>query len=295
MLARAYAKPFGGRIGPWYQAIWNSGDPGSTGAIVDPLMAPRMVAGGLLNNPNDPRRLPNYSRYPGDTLGMSSKLAINSIAGLNTVVIAFDFYKNIAEGIGPGATNDILAWDQTNNVAPQIRNFEIAAIAPDLFDITYYSIEPNFTDNYYARLSAHAQALGIPNTTPVRPDLGFSPILPTINVQTQMSSSQQLNLQRPEAFYFVRNPTHLLTAWLPGPGSFNYDVNGALANFGKCSLPDTNLKFRNPGSCVAGGGRTGYSVKLLSRDALNSSALPNGGPSVAQGPILNPPPPGLGW
>ena len=72
-----------------------------------------------------------------------------------------------------------------------------------------------------------------------------------------MALAQQRGLQRPEAYYFIRQKAHLLTSWLPALGSFNYDVNEALKNFGKCSLTDDNLKFPNPGSCVAGGGRTG--------------------------------------
>ena len=295
LTARAFAKPFGGRIGPWYQANWVAGDPNSSGTLVDPLLPPRMSAGGLMNNPQDPTRLPNYSRYPGDTLGMSSKLALNAIAGLATLGISFNYYNNVSDGYGQGGLNDPLAWDATGGGAPPVRNFEIAQIAPDLFDITYYSIEPNFSKNYYERLLANASALGIQtNTTPVLPDLGHSPLAQEFSVQDQMLLAQQQSLQRPEAFYFVRNKTHLLTAWLPGAGSFNYDVQSALTNFGHCTLPDDGLKFTNPGSCVAGGGRTGYSVKLISRDALLSSQHKIGGANSAPGAILNPPK-GDGW
>lgn len=292
MSARSYAKPFGGRIGPWYQSRWDRGSKTSTGELVDPLMAPR--ASGT-NSADDPRRLPNYSRYPGDELGLASNLAINSLTGLGQLGISFDYYKNIKEDITTGAPNDILAWDGGSGTGPDVRNFEISAIAPDLFDITYYSIEPNFTKNYYERLKANKTALGIPFDTPVRPDLGHNgSTIADFNVQKQMELAKSKGLQKAEAYYFVREKAHLLTSWLPGEGAYNYEVEPSYKNFGRCTTPDDNLKFPNPGSCVAGGGRTGYSVKLMARDALFSSQHKIGG-GTATGPILNPPPTNDGW
>ncbi len=290
MVARAFAKPFGGRIGPWYQAKWEKGAPNSDGDLVDGLMAPRVAAGGLLNSPQDPRRLPNYARYPGDVLGMSANLSLNALNGLGGINISFDFYKNIKEDMSAGAPNDVMAWDGAGS-APDIRNFEIAAIAPDLFDITYYSIEPNFSRNYHNRLQANAGKLGIPAGTPVRPDLGHNgTTIPIYSVQEQLTLGNAR--QKAEAYYYVRNKTHLLTSWLPGQGAFNYDLTSSMANFGKCKLPDDGLKFTTPGSCVAGGGRTGYSVKLVSRDALKSAQHKIGG-AAAPNSIINPPP--AGW
>lgn len=292
MVARSFAKPFGGRIGPWYQARWERGAKNSEGDLVDPLMAPRVSA---TNSPDDPRRLPNYSRFPGDKLGLISKLAINSLAGLRTLGISFDNYKNIKEDISVGSPNDILAWDGLSSTAPEVRNFELAAIAPDLFDITYYSIEPSFSRNYFPRLEANKSALGIPSATPVRSDLGHNgTVIPSYSVQEQMKVARDKGLQRQEAYYFVREKAHLLTAWLPGEGTYNYDVQESLKNFGKCGLPDDNLKFPNPGSCVAGGGRTGYSVKLVNRDALLSNQHRIGG-GAAPNAILNPPKTDDGW
>ncbi len=292
MTARSFAKPFGGRIGPWYQSRWDRGAKTSTGDLVDPLMAPR-VSG--ISSPDDPRRLPNYSRYPGDQLGLSSNLAINSLSGLNSVTMKYDYYKNIKEDITTGAPNDILAWNSVDGTAPAIRDFEIAAIAPDLFDVTYYSIEPNFSQNYYERLRTNKTALGIPFDTPIRPDLGHQgSTIPTFSVQEQMAKAKEKSLQKPEAYYFIRDKAHLLTAWLPGEGAFNYEVESSMKNFGRCTLPDDNLKFKNPGSCVAGGGRTGYSVKLIARDALFSNQHKLGGGN-ATGAILNPPPTNDGW
>lgn len=296
MVARAFAKPFGGRIGPWYSERWSSGAPNSEGKLTDPLAPPRMAAGGLMNSKDDPTRYPNYSRYPGDTLGMSSKMALNSLNGLATLGISFDYYKNIRDFMTVGNMNDILAWDGPGNAAPEVRDFELAAIAPDLFDITYYSIDPGFSrDYYFDKLVANRTALGIPSDVPLRPDLGHSLLAEKFSVQDQMDTAKTKNLQKSEAFYFVRDKTHLLTAWLPGAGAFNYDIDAALVNFGKCSVPDTNLKFKSPGACAAGGGRTGYSVKLVNRDALFSNQHKIGGKAEPAGPLLNPPNVNDGW
>lgn len=295
MSARAFAKPFGGRIGPWYGSSWRQGAQTSEGKLVDKLLPPRMTAGGLLNSPDDPTRLPNYSRYPGDTLGMTSKLALNGVNNLESLGISFDYFKNIRDFMSTSNMNDVLAWDGPGNAAPEAREREIAAIAPDLFDITYYSIEPNFTKNYYERLVANRSRLGIPSDVPVRSDLGHSLLSPQFSIQDQLNLIKQKNLQRPEAFYFVRDKTHLLTSWLPSDGAFAYDVATSIDRFGKCKLPDGNFKYTNPGSCVAGGGRTGYSVKLVNRDALFSDQHQIGGEQVPAGAIRNPPDAGSGW
>lgn len=290
MVARAFAKPFGGRIGPWYSSNWSRGAPNSEGTNVDALIAPRMAAGGLMNDPNDIRRLPNYSRYPGDTLGMQSKLALNAMNGIGGINISFNSYKNIKAEMQEGAPNDILSWE---GAPTDIRAFEIAALSPDLFDITYYSVEPGYARNYLQRLIANRARLGIPGNTPIRPDLGFNGQgIPTFNVQDQITQGNAR--RKPEAFYMVRDKAHLLTGWLPATGAFNYNVTASMQNFGKCFLPDDGLKYANPGSCVAGGGRTGYSVKLISRDALNSQQHQIGGGTAAGG-ILNPPPAAQGW
>ncbi|MCO5114726.1 MAG: Tad domain-containing protein, partial [Bdellovibrionaceae bacterium] len=44
--ARAFSKPFGGRIGPWYSKNWPSGSPMSSGGKTVPLWSPRQIAAG---------------------------------------------------------------------------------------------------------------------------------------------------------------------------------------------------------------------------------------------------------
>ncbi len=293
MVARGFAKPFGGRIGPWFQDRWEKGAQTSSGNLTDPLVAPRAVAGGLLNSPDDTRRLPNYSRFPGDKLGMSSNMALNSVTGLRALTASFNSYMNIKADMSEGAPNDILAASPGGGtVVPQIRKLELAAIAPDLFDITYYSIEPNFLDNYYGKLRSNIGRFRIPPNIPVRSDLGHIGTTSEYSIQNQMDLARSENLQKPEAYYFVRDKAHLLTGWLPGPGTYNYEVGASLSNFGKCARNDDGFRDKNPGSCVAGGGRTGYSVKMINRDALFSAGHQIGGPGVGASSILNPPPDG---
>lgn len=293
MGARGFAKPFGGRIGPWYQDRWEKGAANSSGNLVDPLMAPRAVAGGLLTSANDPRRLPNYSRFPGDQLGMSSKLALNSVVGLRGLTANFNYYKNIKVDMSDGGMNDVLAANPGGSSSvPQIRKLEIAAIAPDLFDATYYSVEPNFVGNYFGKLRTNRSSFRIPTSIPVRSDLGHIGNISEYSVQMQMDLARSDSLQRSEAYYFLREKAHLLTGWLPGPGTYNYGVDASLGNFGRCARNDDGFRDKNPGSCVAGGGRTGYSVKLINRDALRSSGHQIGGNGVGASSILNPPPEG---
>lgn len=297
MVARAFAKPFGGRIGPWHGNQWDRGALRSSGPETDPLLPPRLSAsGGLLDSPNDPRRLPNYSRYPGDRLGLISNMSQNALKGLDNrpggVSASYNFYMNIKADISIGQANDVLAWDGGSQTAPMIRNYELAAIAPDLFDITYYSIEPNFTNNYWERLVANKTRLGVPANVPIRSDLGHnSNTIPHYSVQQQMAVAR--SIQRSEPFFFVRDRSHLLTSWVPGEGAYQYGLESASALFGQCAVADDQFDVKNPGSCVAGGGRTGYSVKLVARDYLLSNQIRAGGPSAAPNAILNPPP--QGW
>jgi hypothetical protein len=94
----------------------------------------------------------------------------------------------------------------------------------------------------------------------------------------------------PQAFYFIRDKAHLLTGWMSGP---NYGYAGNFSTidpdyFGQCRNPDDGMAISQPGSCLSKGGITGYSVKLLSREALEDSEWPMGGVGNT-GSILNPP------
>ncbi|MCB0390740.1 MAG: hypothetical protein KDD58_05605, partial [Bdellovibrionales bacterium] len=206
-------------------------------------------------------------------------------------------YYTIYEPIQEGNVNDPLAWDIFTNKAPKAREFEIAAIVPDLFDVTYYSIDANYRGNYGARIQTNKAALGIPDGTVVRPDLGFREGIPDLqgyNIRRQIEFAKGSGMVIPKAFYFIQDFQHLLTAWVPGKGSSTYP--GPLdptIPFGVCSQADfsTNPNSEappNPGSCIAGG-RVGYSVKLISGRYLRSNQFEMGSGST-KAPIKNPPP-----
>ncbi|MCB0386168.1 MAG: hypothetical protein KDD43_12310, partial [Bdellovibrionales bacterium] len=251
--ARSYAKPFGGRMGPWYADQWPSGAQESTGQKVDIRGQPRVGwADGLLANKDDPDRFPNYSRFPGDPLGLASVLAQSASTNLrNQFQGSLDFYFDVYSSHVLGGTNDPLAWNRKlNNGNIRPRMYEIAAIAPDLFDITYYSIDPNYWGNYGSRIERARQALGLPEDLPVRADLGSRggvDELRNFSVQQQMELANRPDLRTNDAFYYIRNKVHLLTGWLPGPqantyfpadGQSSLPVGDSKFPFGMCPKPD---------------------------------------------------------
>ena len=61
--------------------------------------------------------------------------------------------------------------------------------------------------------------------------------------------------------------------------------------FGICEEFDDGLTVRAPGSCVGLGGRTGYSVKIVSKEFLKRDDLHLGGAGAGlKGGIMNKPP-----
>lgn len=178
--ARAFFKPFGGRIGPWYEHQWVTpqGKGSGPGKRVDPLVPPRVVDAGNFGDADDPTRAANFSRFIGDEYGLKSRgplfeygkaiysldpewRPIGSRAEENAIQnetfgdsapnfkhwqhLPFDFHQK-------GNTQDILAWDWAKDKPSRMRELEISGILPDAFDIAYYSIEPNFYHKYYKRI-----------------------------------------------------------------------------------------------------------------------------------------------
>ncbi|MCB0411507.1 MAG: Tad domain-containing protein [Bdellovibrionales bacterium] len=294
LVARGFAKPFGGRMGPWHGSRWPRGAPMSTGPQTDVNLPERVDGKGIPDDPQDPRRLPNYSRFPGDTMGMISKLAQNSMKatmraedGHQPLRASYYYYQALRNDMTSTGINDIMAWDYQANTAPLMRDYEVAAIAPDLFDVTYYSIEPNYDQNYLSRIKANAARLNVSSLV-LRPDLGYhGKEIPTFSIQEQIARVLSTGLWRNEAFYFLRDRAHLLTGWVNNETYGNFTLDDK--KFGHCNRPDDNVSVKIPGSCLGRGGRVGYSVKLVSRDYLNSSLHPNGGASEPPGPIANPP------
>ncbi len=288
LVARSIAQPFGGRIGPWMQAEWQPDQPKSSGEYVDKLSPYRFESG--FTDPNDHRRLvPNFSRYPGDQSGLAAE---NSLSEIRPAIldeglkIGFrDFHFIPGDLLSP--TGDVMAW--SNDPArpePWVRDYETAAISPNLFDVMYYSIDPNFYLNY----------IQIANTGPLgasfslRSDLGFRfGERVRFSVRDQILKTSQTQGPKDANYLIKESPGPLLTSWAQS-GAVEYQFPDQ--QFALCSEPvGVNYEAKGisvPGSCVVGG-RTGYSVKTVSKDYLRLSDLELGGRGI-KGPLRNPPP-----
>lgn len=300
--AKAFAQPFGGRIGPWYGTAWSRGAQSSEGDRLQ-LSPEKLLAGGVMNSDKPENLMPQYSKYPGDKLGLTSVLAQNALVNQRDIEVSLADYTGIYDAFGDESANDVLAF---NEGAPRrnIREYEIAAVAPDLFDITYYSIQPNFGTRYLTRLLDNVDKLKIPASGYPRGDLGSrDPNGSGFSVQDQIAVANGLPvkvgpskdvppraLQKPDAFWFVRDRKHLLTDWVHNDTYGKYFAF-PIGRFGQCKEFDDDYKLRAPGSCVDEGGRTGFSVKIISSDILREE-LPLGGPGQSAGLIMNPPPEG---
>lgn len=311
LVARAFAQPFGGRIGPWYTNKWNRGDATSVwdeSSRIDPLTPPRLAPGD--NIAYTANHLPNYSRYPGDTLGMRSQLSMGAQrhifatldrrmgqAGTMSLLYfsGFDFISQVG---------DPLMYDVTAPPDRQLEQYafgrfrraEMAAIAPDLFDATYYSIDPagklNYHDNHVAHASTRFPALAAESARPA-PDLGARnghAGLESYQVEDQIRiawSNPNGGLDpslSADLYYPLRSWEDLLTAW--SPHRTNQYTIFPDDRFGKCRVP-APVSTMIPGKCAAGG-RVGYSVRMVSRNHLLGS-WNVGGDGVPAAPIMNPP------
>lgn len=297
--AHGFAKPFGGRIGPWYGKSWQAGAPNSQATnrsqMVDSLLPSRDISGGGASlNPQDD--VANYSRYPGDALGLKSARAMTAM------ITAFES----AVGMNPSDKNSPLAWGTYNHLGgrpsledsgdslarrtngkPAVqRSFEIGAVAPDWFDALYYSIEPNYFTNYFLPQTTNSGALFLPNQKiydfgSVKD--GFEGMNEQFNIMGQIEKANEV--YNSEVEYIVRDWKQLLTSWHQS-AAVDYSVDNN--RFGRCEVPVTNEQYPTTGNCIQGG-RTGYSIKNVSRDYLLSGDHKLGGASGGAGQILNPP------
>lgn len=332
MDAVAYAKPFGGRIGPWYNTQWPSGsDQSSGGDKTDPKLPPRVDLGsyGAMGPAdfNDETLFPNYSKYPGDEEGLTTYAAM-VMAGPTTgwayspslppnapPTATQDYYRAVYSYTGD-EYNDPLAQDFDNLTEPWDsfnRRMEIAAIAPDAFDVTHYSISPGYYDYYIedrgigrVRFKNWLQA-ELPPGVELRGDLGSHngsedminfDIVDQLSIQNEVVAKDNMVYGRkversrdPVPWFFTNVDAFaaLLTGWNKAPGPMAYEpANGPSMNefFANCStsIVTDNAKPKIPSECLKGG-RFGYSVKLISKSYIDSPQN-NGG--AGAGTILNP-------
>ncbi|MFN8792367.1 MAG: pilus assembly protein TadG-related protein [Bdellovibrionales bacterium] len=291
--------------------------------------------GSITSNIDDPSWVPNLGRFAGDgqneqnpggyaverVLGYFHRAILNPAtytalgAGatypfqlIQDAGPSLNYYDSIGNSYNTpeGEALDQLSWSVPSNGAPKLRLLEIAGIAPNLFDLAYYSIDPDFYNNYYKVIQAGLQNRpGWDSRHRILGDLGsrfrgearteqFN-IFDQMRIQRDLTPGTLLDsdIQMP---FMVKNPVHLLNSWSVDTLK---DYRTSRTNFGKCYAPlsgqvtpdefEKPLDPPVPGNCVDGG-RVGYSVKLVSRKHLQDSSLPLGGENAPPGPLRNPPP-----
>ena len=213
-----------------------------------------------------------------------------------------------------------------------MRDLEISVIAPNQFDLNYYSIDPDFFNNYYRKLVGGsvgaknyaasypairaAAGYGPDSDKEIKPDYGNNT---TLQGNSSVAAAYSVRHQMAVAALVVKSAKHqadgltggivgdslkfipdkvasLLTGWTFESFS-NYakfpdqGPNGEFSmTFGKCADDKWNMtsdtiedrSYGNPvqsnlpptpGNCVTGG-RSGYSVKLISPSLVRVGAPP---------------------
>ena len=251
----------------------------------------------------------NYSRYPGDPSGIGSYRAMSAMvaafkqqvshsAPTNPSPLAFGNWDSIGSMGSLIATGDGLprvANLSSGSIPPRTRPFEIAAVAPDLFDMTYYSIDPRYHRYYFSPRATNSSG-GLSGIQPIF-DIGsskdgftYGPVVSSVGFGVREQIELASNADPATGTYnldyepIARNWMHLLNSWHQ-EGVVTYGIDPA--RFGRCADPVTNPEYPNPSDCIRGG-RVGYSVKLISRDFLESSNFQIGG-GAGTGALLNPP------
>jgi hypothetical protein len=329
--ARSFAQPFGGRIGPWYSKSWTSRDQATSDPVdqpaavrntpgvpaklnpapgqekrTDPLTSARLNPGSGGAYSYSAYSIPNYSRFPGDTLGLRSAHAqslgkrifmqtnrgapafANSDTDKRIRLYWFYGFSNIATS-GDTLVFDDPAAASVGAMPPfmaSLRQLEAASVAPDLFDISYYSVDPEANLNYTEIARTNPARYGLPGV-PVG-DLGSRQ---TISDMQKYSIKDQIlavmsgaTVDLTRVYWMIRSWEHLLTGWAPNRAT---DFQFPVARFGRCENGSALDTAMIPGKCAAGG-RVGYSVRNISRDHL-IGVWNIGGEGAAPQPILNAP------
>ena len=380
LTAVSVAKPFGGSVGPWFYDKWDKSSTASQPATQVDKMLPmlKINAGASSAIKQNISVLPNYSLFVGDEMGLSRRefiavyhdfLLNRHIEGVSSIASTNHSPTLESQPIAGGATQlrkpqgywpQLKDWDKitklindtdydplpiNNNSNSRIRDLEISAIAPNAFELSYYSIDSDFYNNYYEKyLSKDSFVQKVTNglSVPVgeskitfRPDFGYTETLGGVPEGKKYSIRHQLSVANeifkkagngisqlrfanlvgdPEAkkYFFTYVPSKLsslLTGWTyinstDEQGYSKFPKDGPMP-FGICNDPsnnfggDTNEKFKSitdvdggkyppaTGNCVTGG-RTGYSVKIISVDALNGPQGDIGNTGSSGQTILNP-------
>lgn len=311
LTARGFAKPFGGRMGPWYYKNWPAGSQQSRGSSddkIDKMLPPRFEPGASAAGSIDESLRGDFSRYVGDAVGTKSTITMGQFGqAIHRRYPAKDSLDALIwnDLLGPASDvsqisshGDSLA--NANGAAVPMRYLELAAVIPDNFDVTYYSIEPDFWRNYAIKLQKRPDFANVH----VRGDLGYrkggDAQMATMTIMEQLravytnvvAGDQALDLRGLLSYtagmHDSRNGfTETLTSWhLNESRQYRLDDE----RFGRCAtsgvIPDgiAAAPQATSGNCAAGG-RTGYSVKLVDGEFLKSDQ-PLGGSATGQ--IINP-------
>ncbi|MCJ8278058.1 MAG: hypothetical protein HRT44_05845 [Bdellovibrionales bacterium] len=199
-------------------------------------------------------------------------------------IMSWSSYNHLGGGPNLRQTGDSLA--RRGNTPAVQRPFELGSTAPDAFDITYYSIEPTYFDNYFTTITTNGGA-ALQEEQRVY-DFGSSKDGQENSTQdfNLMQSIQNAQTQTGGAVndYLVNNWQHLLTSWHQERAvEFGLDSD----KFGRCEVTIPDREFPTYGNCIAGG-RTGYGVKNVSRDYLLRGPHDYGGYGSSGG-LINPP------
>ncbi len=306
--AIAYSKPFGGRIGPWYKSQWSSGSfESNSGYRTDSLLPPRVSRGDLakIQDPLDKTLFPNYSRFPGDKQGLTTKasmVAAGQIIGAwgihGTSKTSLSHYYRATYSYTNDSYNDPLAQNIFNPSGPWEafnRRLEIAAIAPDIFDMTYYTIVPGFYDYFIDGPNGKLKDwLPVPDGVEVRGDIGsYEGPMVNFDIQDQMEISKLseakdgVKRKRLAPWLNSTNKQAFLSSWISGDVVMNYDSaneSAVKSKFATCHIKVPSGRPKIPSECLRGG-RSGYSVKIISKGYLQADH-PIGGQGIS-GQIRN--------
>ena len=143
--ALSFAKPFGSQIGPDYND-----------KNIDPIIHPQILGNASTVSVDFYNSQPNYSRYPGDKWGLIDRqihdpagtpflIKTDSNTGSPYRIDSFDHLQ----------TSDALSrTEKDGTLIPNhfVRLMEMAAVFPDLFDLTYYNISPSYMTTYFPRI-----------------------------------------------------------------------------------------------------------------------------------------------
>ena len=295
--ASAFAKPFGGRIGP----------PKDKDPLLENQIAAVTALGGMAHlEPWDLK--PNHSRFPGDRWGLIHREAHNQYylskketwLGSANNPFNVNHFSNLID-------HDPLSSD--GNSFFVLRMMELMAVAPDVFDVINYSFFNNYMTTYFPKIKQLIGGSGGNQINPslvsasssikgfIRGDFGHphtnayagrnkalrknpSSLVPFFFLQSGLEFTHLPG--HPPAFpaqhasnilppYIIKDPAHFLTGFMPTTSQDRYAAglyNTPPDTFMKC-YETTKDGFHIPSGCAVGG-RSGYSVKLVSCDIIQS-------------------------